>query len=254
MNTLFWAGKTFAPSFTIPSDTKGSTVNIQDYLQDGFFGMVDQLLHAVGDLDTVIGMELLNEPHPGFIGLPTIHEWNYNTDLHLGQFPSPLQSFSMGSGRPTPGVPIYKRTFPFPTKISKYITANPTGACVWRKDTGNEDEKEDGVDSRCIWEREGVWKWSTKKDRPVALQEDYFTKDRSGRKVNWYDDCYFPFVKRWEESVAKSPLGKGKYGKGKEKMRMVEALPNEYCPTWPEDQRPKNMVYAPHWCVHHILS
>jgi hypothetical protein len=26
---------------------------------------------------------MLNEPHPGYIDLPSLHSFNYNTDLHL---------------------------------------------------------------------------------------------------------------------------------------------------------------------------
>jgi hypothetical protein len=69
---------------------KGGQVNIQDYLQEAFLGAVEKLQSAVGDLDGVLGIEvcvsstcagaelmvqLINEPHPGFIGLPTVQEW-----------------------------------------------------------------------------------------------------------------------------------------------------------------------------------
>ncbi|WWC65076.1 uncharacterized protein I303_107690 [Kwoniella dejecticola CBS 10117] len=225
MNTLFWAGETFAPSFMVLSDTsdgKQKKVNIQTYLQDAFLSMFRKLVSAVGDVESVMGFELMNEPHPGYIGLPSIHEWNYNTDLHLGQFPSPLQSFSMGAGHPTT-IPIYKRSFPFPTRISKYTTANPEGASAWSK-------------KECIWEREGIWRWSDKKGKAVALQEDYFTKDRKGKKVDFYQDFYFPFVQKWNKVIS-----------DKKSMRMVETIPNEYCPEWEEEIRPDNFVYAPHW-------
>jgi hypothetical protein len=67
----------------------GSQVNIQDYLQEAFLCAVEKLNAAVGDLDSVLGIEvcpklrcpmeltvqLINEPHPGFIGLPTVQEW-----------------------------------------------------------------------------------------------------------------------------------------------------------------------------------
>jgi hypothetical protein len=75
----------------------------------------------------------------------------------------------------------------------------------------------------------------------VALQEDYFTKDRQGNKVDFYKDCFLPFVKRWDQAIEKTKM--------KGKMRMVAPVPNEYCPEWPVEQRPKNFVYAPHWYV-----
>nr|XP_019051096.1 cytoplasmic protein [Kwoniella bestiolae CBS 10118]OCF30026.1 cytoplasmic protein [Kwoniella bestiolae CBS 10118] len=238
MNTLFWGGETFAPSLKVPTTTSNgrtTKVNIQTYLQDAFLKMFERLVDAVGDVGSVMGFELMNEPHPGYIGLPSIHEWNYNTDLHLGQFPSPLQSFSMGSGRPTDNVPIYKRSFPWPTTISSYSTGNPEGVSAWTK--GQEG---------CIWEKEGIWRWSDNKNIAVALQEDYFTKDRSGRKVDFYEDFYFPFVQKWNAVLARTQKLKQK-GDGDGLMRMVEMIPNEFCPEYDEAKRPDNMVYAPHW-------
>lgn len=138
----------------------------------------------------------------------------------------------MGAGHPTPGVPIYVRTFPWPTRKSHTITANPTGANVWRRDGPTEGE--------CPWEKEGVWRWSDKKNAAMAMQEDYFSKDRKGNKVVFYTDCYFPFVKRWEGVVQKRANGK---------VRLVEAVPNEYCPEWPVEHRPNNFVFTPHWWV-----
>ncbi|CAD6570060.1 MAG: hypothetical protein TREMPRED_005575 [Tremellales sp. Tagirdzhanova-0007] len=223
MNTLFWGGTTFMPSSMVLSG--GKAVNIQQYLQDAFLAAVAKLVEAVNDIESVVGFELMNEPHPGFIGLSSIHAWNYNTDLHLGQFPTPLQSFSMGAGHPTPNVAHYVRSFPWPTRRSHTVTGNPTSACAWS-------------DGQCPWEKAGVWCWSEVKSQAIALQEDYFAQDRKGRKVNFYQDFYFPFVRRWDEVVGK---------KGKGKARMVGAVPNEYCPSWPENERPSKFVYAPHW-------
>lgn len=70
-STFFWAGETFAPG--LKAGAKGT--NIQAYLQDHFLGAWSAVLDAVGDLDTVMGFEMMNEPHPGYIGLPTIDEW-----------------------------------------------------------------------------------------------------------------------------------------------------------------------------------
>ena len=132
----------------------------------------------------------------------------------------------MGAGHRTKRVPHYVRTFPFPTRKSHYVDGNATGAKAW---TGE-----------CPWEKAGVWRWSESKNQPVALRDDYFRKDASGREVNFYSDFYWPFVRRWDALVA---------SKAPKKARMVEAVPNEFCPEWPLASRPKNFVYAPHWCV-----
>lgn len=90
-STLFWGGSTYAPKFQV-KDRTGKKVNIQDFLQSSFLAAVEKLANAVGDLDGVLGIEvsylalsnprdskankqLMNEPHPGFIGIPSIHEW-----------------------------------------------------------------------------------------------------------------------------------------------------------------------------------
>ena len=60
------------------------------------------VVRAVGDLEAVIGVQvshkalfrlgfkseindgkMINEPHPGYVGLPSLHGFDYNTDLHL---------------------------------------------------------------------------------------------------------------------------------------------------------------------------
>ena len=188
---------------------------------------------------------MLNEPHPGFIGLPTLQGWvsrtdlgllnlvdfdvlqDYNTDLHLGDYPSPYQAMCMGAGHPTPGVPHYSRSFPYPTRRSRRVVGNPTSTSAWT--------------TPCPWEAEGVWRWSNEKKKPFVLQENYFVKGPKGRPVDFYQDHYWPFVRRWQAMVDR------KLEKGKGKMRMLEAIPNQFCPEWPEDARPDNFVYAPHW-------
>nr|ODN96011.1 cytoplasmic protein [Cryptococcus depauperatus CBS 7855] len=231
MNTLFWGGETFAPSLEIATQINGkwASKNIQQYLQEAFLAVTSKLVQSVGDLDTVMGFELMNEPHPGFIGLRSVHEWDYNTDLHLGLFPSPLQAFSMGAGHSTPRVPVYARSFPFPTRVTSYTTGNPQGVSAWTKE-------------ECIWENAGVWRWSGAKNEAAALQEDYFSKDRNGEKIDFYTDFYFPFVKKWEKVVGNA----SKRYEGL-KARMVEPIPNEYCPAWEESFRPQKMIYVPHW-------
>lgn len=131
----------------------------------------------------------------------------------------------MGAGHPT-RIPHYVRSWPYPTKCNKMVIGNETGANAW-------------TEKRCIWEREGVWRWSDQRKEGIALQDDYFVKSRDGNKVDFYRDHYFPFVKKWNERIGQTKAG--------EKMRMVCPIPNEFCPTWPLDSRPTRFVYSPHW-------
>ena len=152
---------------------------------------------------------MINEPHPGYIGLPTLHGWNYQTDLHLGAAPSPLQSFAAGSGHETPGVAVYTRSWPVPTRKTASTVLPHKGeesARAWLN----------GV--QCAWEREAVWMWDREQGRTVVLKEGYFARTAKGRRVDFYGDFYWPFVRRWEELVRSLAQGK---------MMHVEGVPNE---------------------------
>ena len=96
---------------------------------------------------------MMNEPHRGYVDLPSLHEFDYNTDLHLREiracYPpcvslasslmlssfsaSAFASFMLGAGHPT-HVPFYARSFPMPTKLSHHVLLNENGRTVWLKD------------------------------------------------------------------------------------------------------------------------
>ncbi|KAH9985691.1 glycoside hydrolase family 5 protein [Russula vinacea] len=227
MATCFWAGDTFAPNLRVRDG-----VPIQRFLQDAFLDMWETVVRAIGDLDSVLGFEMMNEPHRGYIDLPSLHKFDYNTDLHLGNVPSALQSFLLGAGHPTT-VDRWTRSFPMPTKRTGQQLLNPQGRKAWR-----EDGPTHGQD---LWEMHGVWKWDSAKNTGAVLREKYFVSDpATGRKVDWYTDFYYPFLNRWTEPVAN--------GRGHEKLFFAEPIPNEFCPpSWTPQHQPPNMVFAPHW-------
>ncbi|KAF7968161.1 hypothetical protein HWV62_31746 [Athelia sp. TMB] len=193
--------------------------------------MFDVVAAKLGSLDGVLGFEIMNEPHRGYIDVPSLHGWDYNTDLHLAYVPSPFQSFMLGAGHPTE-IPFWTRSFPFPTRQTSHGIQNKEGRKVWRADGPTE--------GKCIWEMHGVWAWDKQKNEGVVLRESYFSKDPiSGRKIDWYTDFYYPFLKRWTERIRKvSPS---------DKLVFVEPIPNEFCPpSWTKNKL-SNMVFAPHW-------
>ncbi|KAG2006941.1 cytoplasmic protein [Coprinopsis cinerea AmutBmut pab1-1] len=231
MATLFWGGDTFAPKLRVKG-TDGEEVTIQKYLQDAFLGTWEEIVKAVGDLEGVIGVQMMNEPHRGYIELPSLHSFDYNTDLHLAHVPSAFQSFQLGAGHPTE-VPHYERSFPWPTKLTGNTLVNANGVKAWREDGP--------TNGKCIWELHNVWGWDQKKNEAVILREGYFlVHPKTKEKVDWYVDCYFPLMQRWEKRIRPSI--------GADKMIFAEPIPNEFCPkTWTEERRPSNLVYAPHW-------
>ena len=59
--TCFWAGDTFAPKLKVKA-RDGRQVPVQQYLQGAFLDMFDVVASQFGDLDGVLGFEvLLNE-------------------------------------------------------------------------------------------------------------------------------------------------------------------------------------------------
>jgi hypothetical protein len=51
------------------------------------------LADRVKDLEAVIGFEVINEPHRGYIELLSPYSWDFNTDLAIGYFPSAVESY-----------------------------------------------------------------------------------------------------------------------------------------------------------------
>ncbi|KAJ7866599.1 glycoside hydrolase family 5 protein [Mycena olivaceomarginata] len=200
MATCFWAGATFAPKLLLRDPRTGKAVPVQEFLQTAFLDAWAVLVRAVGDLEGVCGFE-------------SLHEFDYNTDLHLGVVPSPFQSFQLGAGHPT-SVPVYTRSFPMPTSKTGTAVLNAGRKKAWRADGPSGGE--------CVWAREGVWGWAGGQGegedggKAVVLRENYFVKHPlTGKKIDWYTDFYYPFLHAW---VARDII------------TFVEAIPNEFCP------------------------
>ncbi|KDR76952.1 hypothetical protein GALMADRAFT_246095 [Galerina marginata CBS 339.88] len=230
LSTCFWAGDIFAPKLLV-KNKHNQEVPIQQFLQNSFLDMWEMVVRAVGDLDGVIGFQMINEPHPGYVNV-SMHSFNYNTDLHLSHIPSAFQSFQLGAGHPTL-VPTYTRSFPMPTKLTSHTMLNTLGVKAWRPDGPTL--------GRCLWEYHDVWRWDNTTDKAVVLRENYFRQHPdTGKKVDWSTDLYYPFAKKWSERVRKASSNA--------KLVFLEPIPNEFCsPSWTKERRPENMVFAPHW-------
>ncbi|OCH85892.1 glycoside hydrolase [Obba rivulosa] len=232
MATCFWAGDTFAPKLKVKNQA-GEEVSIQSFLQTAFLNMWEVVVQTVGELEGVLGFEMMNEPHRGYIDLKSMYAFDYNTDLHLGHVPTALQSFMLGAGHST-AVGHWTRSFPLPTRLTSKRVINTAGQKAWRDDGPTQ--------GKCLWEMHGVWGWDTQKNQGVVLRETYFTKDpMTGRKIDWYTDFYYPFLGLWAKRVRSA-------SSAADKLIFVEPIPNEFCPSsWTAERRPRNMVYAPHW-------
>ncbi|KAI8849561.1 glycoside hydrolase superfamily [Chytridium lagenaria] len=219
MFTLFFGGETFAPKTLY----KGESV--QHFLQRHFINAFAHLATRLKDCPAVIGFEVMNEPHFGYIGLPSIHHFDPLTTLHFGPFPSALESFALGSGVSL-DVPFYVQSWPWPTQKAGTKRLNDEKLSAW-------------IDGRkCIWEEHGVWKMVDGK--PVPLKTDYFSKHPiTGRKVNFDNDFYMPFIRNYIKAIQAVKA---------DNLVFFEPIPNEDPPVFNEiDATMQNVVYAPHW-------
>ncbi|SPC62692.1 uncharacterized protein UHOD_05824 [Ustilago sp. UG-2017b] len=213
MATLFWAGDALAPKLKV-KNTDGEEVGIQTFLQSSYIDAFGVLADRLGKLEACLGFEPMNEPHRGLINLHDFHSWNYDTDLHIGHYPSFIQALALGSGYKQE-VKYYVKSWPFPTRVSHKTQVDPKGKSCWLDPQG------------CIWRKHGVWEWDETKSVPVVLQYDYFEKDhrlgREGSRIEWYRDCFAPFLRRVSDRWNRSNCNL---------FTFVEPIPNEFIPPW----------------------
>ncbi|KAM0787111.1 hypothetical protein ACM66B_006366 [Microbotryomycetes sp. NB124-2] len=240
MATLFWAGDTFAPKRKVKRSLhKGKwgqevsgeeqLVGLQEFLQQSMIGAFAALATKLRDCEAVIGFEVMNEPHRGYIELMSPFGFNFNTDLAIGYFPTAIQSWALGSGHPVV-IDHYGPRFPVTAVTHQVLLSPPSGRTAWKQGT------------ECIWKEHGLWEWQANKGdigEAVSLRNEYFKKDpQTGKDVEWYRDFYWPFCRAFSERIQTVQP---------DWNALVGPIPNEFCPKWPIEDRPQNLIFAPHW-------
>ena len=210
MFTLFFGGNDFAPATRIAGEP------VQDYLQRRFIRAVCHLARRLRDLPCVIGYETMNEPGRGFIGWADVRLPGGN--VKVGPMPSPFQSILLGSGF---------------AQAVEWFEAGPFGFRRAGSRLLNDGRVSAWHPGRiCVWRENGVW--DTGPDgAPRCLRPDHFAR-RNGRPVDFTQDYYLPFVRRFTEAVRSVDP---------RTMIFVESLPMDPPPRW----KAGNIVYAPHW-------
>ncbi|KAH3678132.1 hypothetical protein WICMUC_001696 [Wickerhamomyces mucosus] len=173
MFVLFFAGKTFAPKAIINGE------NIQDYLQSHYINAITYFISKIKDKAhdifhrTLLGIESLNEPNPGFISYPNISKIPDDQTLRLGTCPTLFQSLKLGMGIPTE-VDEYKISIFGPSKTGSKLV-DPQNQLAWIE-TDEYDlhygfkRDENWKLGECIWAQHGVWDIET----TTVLKDDYF--------------------------------------------------------------------------------
>lgn len=213
MFTLFFAGDAFAPRRTIDG------VGAQRFLQEHFFGAMEQVVTRLKNVPCVFGYDVLNEPAVGYIG------WDDLTKPHgpvwVGALPSPLESMALGVGQARE-IDVWKRDI-FGARITGKTTVNPRQLRAWR----------DGFD--CPWREHGVWDVGSRGE-PVVKRPDAFLR-AGGRDVTFQRDFYKPFLRAGlERARAIDPRA----------VVFIEAEPFQPAPAWSRADG-ENVAYAPHW-------
>ncbi|KAF9958877.1 hypothetical protein BGZ72_010771 [Mortierella alpina] len=224
MFTLFWAGDTFAPNKMYQGEP------IQQFLQNRFIECYRHLARRLKHLDAVVGYEVMNEPHPGYVGLKNLKLYDFNSNLFFGDSPSALESFALGDGMALP-IGVWVKSWPFPTRKSGVRIVNEQKNCAW-------------LEGECLWKQHGVWSVNPKTGQPQLDKPDYFTKDpATGQKYD-FTRFYLDFVNRYSKAIQSEIPST---------FIFVGPIPNEPAPVWAPGDHEENIVYAPHWYDLHSI-
>ena len=225
MNTLFFAGNTFAPGLFVQG------VPIQDWLQDHFIDAMRHTARRIKDCASVIGFGIFNEPHYGFIGLPHVNGHGRIT-APSGAAPSAFQAMASASGF-TQRVGRFTLVGMLPSFGAEVF--NPNGVSLFQEGYS------------CPWKGAGVW--DVINGKPVIKKPTYFTAIPSGQTgegtpVSFTDHFLKPFQKRFMHALSK---------KHAHYIFFAEGVPMGERISWSAEDRirpdgkPLNIVDASHW-------
>ena len=186
MFTLFWAGEVYAPDARIHDPRPGraghETINVGTLLRQCYVLTIERIFAKIGGLSNVLGLDAMNEPHPGFIDLDSMHRYDEGLYLHLGDMPSAAQSILLASGLPQ-SVPVYEKSWPWPTRRVRERTITPAvRSGAWR------------LDRMDIWLHHGVYTIDGYSDQ-VRFNDNYFRRNRTS-SVEFATDFYLPFLQQ----------------------------------------------------------
>ncbi|KAJ1507489.1 hypothetical protein HMI54_004080 [Coelomomyces lativittatus] len=216
MFTLFFAGETLAPSRMVGSQ------NIQTYLQTHYINAYKHLASRLRHIEAVIGFEVMNEPHQGYVGLRDLTKYDPVETLMLGDSPSALQSFCLGEGIPQL-VEVWAKSWPIPSRKKSIRVLNAERQRVWLP--GYE----------CPWKNEGVYRLD--QDTSYLMKPSYFTQHpKTQERLDFNQDFYLPFVMRYAAAIQQV------FSRA---MVFMEPVPLEPPPMFHEYI--KNLIFAPHW-------
>lgn len=239
MFTLFFAGRQYASKAII------NGVNIQDYLENHFFGALRYLaqrIHEAGNLEdsTVIGWENMNEPSVGLVGYTDLNIVMPTQQLRKTTCPSAFQCMLLGEGIPT-YIEVYDWTQFGPKRVGSTLVY-PQGLKAWV--SSDHFDKKYGFQrdpgwklGECIWAQHGIWDTKSRK----LLQPQYFLMNEKGEKVDndtWLRDHFMLHFKKYTESVRSVH---------KNAIMFLQPPVMFIPPIVKKEERDRRLVFSPHY-------
>lgn len=215
MFTLFFGGDTFAPR------TQVDGVSAQRFLQEHFFGAVEQVVRRVAALPHVFGIDLLNEPSAGYIGWENLAR--PGAPVEVGLMPSPLQSMALGMGRSVE-VQRFHRGLLGPRVVGRELM-NPKHLRAWREG------------KQCVWLEHGVWR----DEAAPRLEKPQHFSHVAGRKVSFAEDFLAPFLAEGAARIHRL---------APELTVLVQGEPMQPGPPWTGTGP---AAWSPHWYDGYVL-
>ncbi len=213
MFSLFFGGNVFAPQ------TKIDGQPVQEFLQSHYIAAVKQVAKRLKGLPQVIGYDSLNEPSDGWIGNADLAA--HESELQLGESPTPYQSMLLGDGLPTE-IDFYEIRG-FGVRKTDTRVLNPEGVRAWQDDRVG------------VWRENGVWDYNGD-GLPNLLRPDHFARV-NGREVDFPNDFLKPFINRFGREVRQVEP---------ETLVFIEAVPHKGLPKWTDEDIP-GVVDSSHW-------
>jgi hypothetical protein len=217
MFTLFFGGKTFAPTVAIEGE------NAQDWLQERYLAAFRHCYRRLKNCGAIAGWGAMNEPHYGFIGHRDLRQAE-NPMVPVGQRPSPWDTIRAAAGFAV-DVPVFS-AISMGRRANHYETLNAQKRPLFKE--GYE----------CPWKQAGVW--SGEGGEPRLVRSDHFA-EYSGRQADFVNDFLKPFIIRFIERMKEAD---------ERALFFIEGMPHSTraaChPAWKKED-PPNTVNAFHW-------
>src|SRR5271157_286533 len=222
MWTLFFAGRDFAPEFTIDGE------NVQDYMQSHYLECQRAVAERVKDLPNVMGFDSLNEPSSGWVGI-AMDDRHLKATKNDPALPgigwSPIDGLYAASGHAV--------TIPFlELRIAKL------GIVPVRNVIVNKDKVSVWLEGK-IDPFQAAGAWRLKDDEtPEILRNDFF-QVVNGRKVNFTNDYMVPFITKVADTIQAVNPDWMIFGE-------KDAKETVFDPAFPASMS-RNFVNASHW-------